>query len=931
MDIRGRKMKKPPACVQCRRRKVGCDRVKPVCGNCRKNTKNTEPCFYPAIPGQFTPSHSGSSSHTKKDNLNQSIQFIQQRESMVFSPQYNPELASLEQIREYNTRLQLLNNNNNSNAINDGPSQNINAKFMPRTKNLTKFFENKKVSSANKKNDDEQLNWIQGPAIFNLNNEIYNKDKNLINEMDFLKLRLLELQDITGIKASTKLNIDNTTSNNNDNDYNINLNLQDNPFRNILKKKIKKRKSIEKANLKNKHRRSKIDSNDKDNEEDIAVGDADPEEEDDDNVENNAQDNNKNQHHHHHHDEDIDEDTTNALDDNSIIGDDDLSKFLVMDPDFINSNEIFDILNPAYEFKSEFKNYKSNNLFDLKFLVKRDPYLFNYYENLNNIIMKNFEIQYARVNDEKLNAVLRENHKFDYLNLSFPSRSITLKILKIFVTTISESNNLIPISKPTDFFLFIEQLFGKEPIFQISKLNLNQIIILGNISIFCLLTFESLNSTVLIPLKDEISEIYVQLKNWQDQLNWNLHLVTLEINKKNSIISTNLTTGSNLEILKFFSLLKFYKSIRSSFYNNPDLDEDIHLARKFAINMENKNQFSILLWNFIYKNYSWRHFFKGEIPSLTLTTQLNSNFIIDPLLNMDYQILQFQNEFLMLLHTNDHLLSLKQVEKFRKIYKEKMNESKNNKLSTLSSTIHSIVDALIYRNSMLFWNYFLLLQYEKTDNLEAFNEIYKEYLQLIQETLFYVFSNLASLKFAGYEFIFANKSFLTLSNTTQIILALYSRCHLIVKDYKHDYNNPNNTLNDNFKFQVLQQSKFLTLLLQKILMLLNDYSKNCKMISPLLRNLCTRITTQLEFIELCESNNEFSSSIYQFLPEGHKNAFEKMDISFLVRYVSKLRIISESLIKTDFYQRREPYRASNISTMGVTKDTFRDVYSSYYS
>lgn len=45
MDIRGRKMKKPPACVQCRKRKIGCDRVKPICGNCMKHNKMD--CFYP--------------------------------------------------------------------------------------------------------------------------------------------------------------------------------------------------------------------------------------------------------------------------------------------------------------------------------------------------------------------------------------------------------------------------------------------------------------------------------------------------------------------------------------------------------------------------------------------------------------------------------------------------------------------------------------------------------------------------------------------------------------------------------------------------------------------------------------------------------------------------------------------------------------------
>ncbi|SCV17527.1 uncharacterized protein CGFF_05090 [Nakaseomyces glabratus] len=61
MDIRGRKMKKPPACAQCRRRKVGCDRVRPVCGNCARAGKGD--CFYPDVPGQYIQNNGGSHYH----------------------------------------------------------------------------------------------------------------------------------------------------------------------------------------------------------------------------------------------------------------------------------------------------------------------------------------------------------------------------------------------------------------------------------------------------------------------------------------------------------------------------------------------------------------------------------------------------------------------------------------------------------------------------------------------------------------------------------------------------------------------------------------------------------------------------------------------------------------------------------------------------
>lgn len=58
-----RKVRKPPACTQCRKRKIGCDRAKPICGNCVKYNKPD--CFYPDGPGKMVavPSASGMSTH----------------------------------------------------------------------------------------------------------------------------------------------------------------------------------------------------------------------------------------------------------------------------------------------------------------------------------------------------------------------------------------------------------------------------------------------------------------------------------------------------------------------------------------------------------------------------------------------------------------------------------------------------------------------------------------------------------------------------------------------------------------------------------------------------------------------------------------------------------------------------------------------------
>ena len=122
-------MRKPPACVQCRRRKIGCDRAKPMCGNCVKTGKIN--CFYPDIPGRYVPSSSVIKAQERgfaalNGPNGQVLSQVQRQGQMpsflpnghvpsstltpsVLHAHFDPELATLDQLREYNTKLQLLN------------------------------------------------------------------------------------------------------------------------------------------------------------------------------------------------------------------------------------------------------------------------------------------------------------------------------------------------------------------------------------------------------------------------------------------------------------------------------------------------------------------------------------------------------------------------------------------------------------------------------------------------------------------------------------------------------------------------------------------------------------------------------------------------------------------------------------------------------
>ncbi|EDZ71757.1 YHR056Cp-like protein, partial [Saccharomyces cerevisiae AWRI1631] len=244
MDMQVRKVRKPPACTQCRKRKIGCDRAKPICGNCVKYNKPD--CFYPDGPGKMVavPSASGMSTHgngqgsnhfSQGNGVNQKNVMIQTQYPIVqtsieasnfsFNPSVDtamqwtkaasyqnnntnnntaprqnsssvssnvhgntivrsdsPDVPSMDQIREYNTRLQL-----------------VNAQSFDCTDNPYSF----------------NVGINQDSAVFDLMTSPFTQEEVLIKEIDFLKNKLLDLQSLQlkSLKEKSNLNADNTTAN----------------------------------------------------------------------------------------------------------------------------------------------------------------------------------------------------------------------------------------------------------------------------------------------------------------------------------------------------------------------------------------------------------------------------------------------------------------------------------------------------------------------------------------------------------------------------------------------------------------------------------------------------------------------------------------------------------------------------------------------
>ncbi|CCD24077.1 Rsc3p NDAI_0C04170 [Naumovozyma dairenensis CBS 421] len=805
MDIRGRKMRKPPACVQCRKRKIGCDRVKPICGNCSKTNKGD--CFFPDVPGRYVPAHAkgpaklltppqgGSSS--RGDSLSSTLH-------------HNPELASLEQLREYNTRLQLL---NGSQDQTDSPMSTNFTQFLPRS---IPNMDNKTVSSIN--DNSANLNWIQGPALFDEMPTPYTQEEVVMKEIDFLKSRLLELQDITGKKIPG-----------------LNLSWKD------LSRKQNNNGTID--SIGNEKKR-KLETED-------------------------------NLHF------DI---LYNTID-----------EFRDLDPQFLDFNQIFNVfdLNDS-QFKSSIPMRDlPNSIFTSNFLISRDTFLKGFHNTFENIVTSKFEKNHQKWLENLENSPILQLTKHD--EIKFPELSLIKHLITKYTSIVLESEALIPNLKPNELLQALDTLFVSNS-FNPDSLSIEKLVTYGRLSILLLLTYNSLVSTVIVPLQPTELENVKALKDSLNDLKKNLYLIKIELQMRN--------TSKNYEdVIKFEALLKYYQTVTSiemqTVGTSVDYDEDVHLSQHISLNHEQTNESLILFWNFIYREYCYRHLFKGEIPLLTQGQRSNSAPILDPILTVDYPLLNITSEIVRYLQTKDQLISLEKVLHLKDIFKLKYDEAQK-KAGTLPTLIDGIVNSLLYRNTTLYLTYYLLLQYEKLKDSGRYFETYKEFLNFSQETLFFIFSNLANLRFAGYEFIYTNKAFVLVESLSEMLLSLIQRSF-----YAFDTNSEAIPLNESLRTETKNHSAALSLIVRKILMLLQDYSKNCREVNPYINRLFIRLTSMLEYISLLEatqnpensgSGNESVKSIKAGLL-GEVNAFEQLEQSDIARATARLQAISESLIK----------------------------------
>lgn len=775
VDIRGRKMKKPPACVQCRKRKIGCDRVKPICSNCLRNGKND--CFYPDIPGVYVQSNTSSVSASVAPSQN------------VFQ---NSELSNLEQIREYNTRLQLLNaaaQRSNSSVAVEQPQ------FLP------KISTSNNLKSSNGNGSEERfINLVQCPAIFDTAKVPYTQDEIFDKELKFLKVRLLELQKLTGTKFCD-ITLENDS------------------------KVIKHREEC------HDDKKRRVDN-----------------------------------------DQHIDE-------------------FKSLDPSFLNPTLVFEVIKKKSRFYHSSNScliLNENIIFTPQHLSTRDDFLCQFHNKIFEIMSKKFP---EKLSHQQLRMIPLDTSK----NLKFPSKSLCLFWINYFHNKIDMSV-LVPLVNIQELIQSVDQWFPQKDVkFIIDGISMDQVSTLGLISLYLLICYESLTSTVLIPFK--LSEDLVNFKSLENAIP-DLVKNVYSINQFVTSVGAKLSRNWKLKLLPFISIFQFYQFLTT--HENNTIYQALNWAIDLGINHESSDKFLIVNWNFIYKTYCWQSFMSGKLPiDIPMLTP-----ILDPILLQDFDFLNCLHDLLTYLHQRNETLNVKRVLHTLEVCQEKLNHASQH-CSNNQLMVNHVVDTLIYRQAKLFINFYLLLHYESLQDSAKFNQIFRDLIQFLQETVFYIFSGLSNIMFAGYEFFFHNITFTLLRNTINIIFAISERtkCKRSV-----EFNQIHETL---------------IVLFRKIGMLIIDYSKNCRKESIMVEKIKSMIIVMLE--------TEFNEDKVYNDTSLTNNGFELMDSSTLNKNIAKLRTMSESLIKTEFYNKRSQFNPTNSSTYGISQDNFGKIYNSFYN
>lgn len=856
MEQRNKKFRKPPACTQCRRRKIGCDRVRPVCGNCMRTHKND--CFYPDTHGQIfdEPSIQTTSIKTHMPTIKsyptqpyQKFSVNTYRSTRQSSNGANgADSNSMEQIGKFNTRLQLLNSNSSNNNGLFNPSDTL------------------QFNASNSTNYNNDIYYTQQPAFFDLMTSVYSQEEVLLKEMDFLKSKFLELQ------AYRKKHYT-TTSN---------------------------------TNVPNSNKRSRTDYEDVEN--------------------NELPENNKSV-------EQIN------IGNNQVSPSHEVEEYDEEDSEdeYLDYTQVFSVI----EMKDRTVSTNNGNtilihdtpnmIFNLNSLIIRDDYLIKFYSDLERLIDTKFKEQLPQIKLEKY-------RDFKIAHLRFPQLDIVKNSVKFINGNLNLFEEIMSIIDFGHLLTKIDPLFSTADVnsLQVNSLDLNSLSIYGTVTI-CILIYLAAMETSGVAGEKKITN----LSALSSKIEANLLCIMFEIQQRKSL------TG-NIEVLKFISFFKFYQnnyiSVNEEVINNDiGLDEDVYLAYKNSLNLEQENVGMIKIWNFIAKNYYFRKLFNGEIPQLISKAEVKDMVVKDSLVSSDIELLQKEQKFVDYLQSKNKLISTKKVNVFitelEREYKLRVNNSNNIKNKT--NMINNIINSQIYYNMNIFVHYYLLLQYEMNKNYAKFNKKLTKLFNFFEIALINQLANInidnGDIKM--HEFMLVGRSMIIIDNIFHMLYAIHQRFIRMYETKNTSQQGPNNELEE-LKESLKSTSLHIKEIMIKINIIVQEYNAKNNHDKRAI-NLINKMNVLLKDITnnenmIFQTNNISAEQQHLSQVNRIENGLDKLTNDQIRTHRSFIKRFSHRVMNTNEYNAKKDLTTEYLAqpdperSFGIDLNNFKQVYTSFF-
>lgn len=873
IDPKVKKGKRPPACAQCRRRKIGCDRIRPVCGNCIKYHKKR--CIYPdedaaafndyinqpsAHPHQthrISSSDTSSSSNNNNENsvIGSASFKITNMSNHIDSNKHLPN-NEMGMTNTMNSPALSLSSTQSSIKVEQPLLQQVKFHkvqeppvYQPPVIVQPQVFEIPKVKHSRNKNnipmnnaqDSISLEQIGGyntmkhmmqlnKAIQNLQNSVlmdqtsvkydimpsaHKQDDILLKEMEYLENRFIELQ------------------------------------------KYRKRMYPHVSKKKQKTKKQRNDGSNTTQQENTAVN--------------------------------ITQRT---------------------EPANLKGEEILSFINLYTGVPSGSQNEllikdTPNSIFTINFLVNRDSYLTKYYGDLQNYIIVNFKDQLTQFKQKQFNEVNKR------MGNSKEEKDLLQRLLNKLTYDIPES--ISPERVSLIGFLYSTLDIELTQPKQLKELLIKQFIeyydrddTTGN-------HFSKIAKfgTLLIILLFDMMINNIGTDPEIEVLTRKLNYISDEV----KTIQDRSVLLEDSSILKFLILRNFYHDMIEDFdqINYLDIDHEVYLAK-----WSQSNQITNDLRFLTFRNYINRSISTGTLPSMLSLEELKES-IIDvtnvPEKIRDIELWEKEIAILTMIESRGSgSTSIKQLNKLIKELETKYKELHEHENET--NDISKVINFQNYHKLHLYINCFLLLQYELLKDHDSFYSVLLKLLKNMGIIIQRQFSSINSCKT-----FFIKKDFIILETICEILFSLDLRCESII-NVSNEYSSVSEDLHLGIK---ILQGKLINFFCKIVIVLQEKYQSK----KPA-NKLKIKLLNYIKWLQLQKKNETPRRNGMLLLTSS-----ELSNLSETFQTASN--VIIDEIEDEKFYTERKQIiekitteATTDANFYGLSKDTFNDVFEAIF-